>query len=756
MKSFSPILEPMPGPGDEPSFADVLRDGLALFRRHLPLMLLLGALLAVVALFATTRMDRYYRSSVLLMIERPAASPIDVERPALGIADAGYVDGQILLIQSDDTLMRVIERAQLLDEPAFQPRPPSYVQQLVTYLKSFVPDTRPPVQLPSDAPDPRMLSALKVLSEAVTVFREGDTNVVSIDVQATSPALAQRIARTVADTYVELRLQQRQREADRLSGWIDARAEDLRAKLTEAEQAVTRYRIENNLVGNPEGVSLNEQQLTELNAELIRSRAELAEKRASYDLARQVLQGNGDPGNLPEVHNSPLIMTLRETQLELQRRAQSVSQIGGGNSPRLQQINRELESVNRQLGEEVLRIAEVLANETEALESRTRLLSQALDAAGGQSGLETQSVLRLNELERVAEALRLRYERYLNSAELATELSTFSTSGVEVVSAASLPLLPFYPPTKVIVILSFLLGVVLGLIGGLARDALRRDFVSAEDIERSTGLRVLAMFPQIDNSDDIPDVVLREPFSMYSEAVSVLRQNLNLWQGNSEAGRGAPAVLFTSAGENTGKTSLAASLAVVASTSRDRVLLVDADLRYAGLSELYDMDGGDGLCDILRGRSWSPMDPALPSGLDIMPAGDLRGKQPAEFLASANFRKFMSLARRSYDLVIVDGPPVANLADSAILAEQCSDVVTVMRYGEMMRDTLKEALKRLPRQNMSGAVVNMVDVRDTSGNWNFGHSYSSNYARSARLYQQHEATRTRADRKRAPERTGSA
>ncbi|HSG33910.1 MAG TPA: GumC family protein, partial [Sphingomonadaceae bacterium] len=336
---------------------------------------------------------------------------------------------------------------------------------------------------PAGALDEATMKALSILSETVSVEREGDTNVVSIDVRAPTPILAQRIAAILADTYIDLRLDARESEARRLSVWIDARADELRAQLTDAEMAVTAYRIENNLLADSGGLSLSDQQLTEINAELIRARADLAEKRASYEHYMRVRAGNGDLQSLPEVQDSPIIVALREAQLDLQRREQEASQVGRANNPRLAQIQRQLAAVDQQLDEEVLRVAEVLANETEALESRARILAAALERAGGQSGLETRSAVELRELERIVEAYRLRYERYLNNAGLANELGSFATSGTQVVSSATQPLLPVYPPTKVFVLLSFLLGVGLALAVRLVRDTLSTGFDSIEEIE---------------------------------------------------------------------------------------------------------------------------------------------------------------------------------------------------------------------------------------------------------------------------------
>lgn len=722
------------GSSDTPS-RDALRDALFMLRRSLVLMLGLGLLFATTAFVLTQRMDRIYKSTTQLMIERSATSPIEADQLALQRADAGYVGGQVLLLSSDDTLLKVIERADLLDEPAFQGTPPNPLRKAVTWVKSLVaPATAAAYDRPAGAPDQATLKALKILSDAVSVEREGETNVVSIDVRATTPVLAQRIATTLAETYIDMRLEAREAEARRLSDWIDGRADELRAQLTAAEQAVTLYRIDKNLLADSRGASLTEQQLTEINAELIRARADLAQKRASYEHYMRIRAGDGDLQSLPEVQASPIIVALREAQLDLQRREQEASQISRAGNPKLAQIQRQLATVDQQLAEEVLRVAEVLANETEALESRAQILAEALAKAGGQSGVETRSAVELRELERIAEAYRLRYERYLNNAGLANELVSFATSGTEVVSSATQPILPVYPPTKVFVLLSFILGAGLAIVAQLTRDSLSTRFGSIDEIEQALRLRVLSVLPRLDGGKVPRDLATTEPYSPFNEAISVLRQNLRLSAQKFQNDPGAPVVLITSAGESAGKTTIAAALAESASSGGQSVLLVDADLRYAGLSELYDFDDGDGLCDILRGRVWQPGDDAGKSGLDILPAGQLRGRQPADCLATPHLGKLLRHAREIYDLVVIDGPPVANLADCKILAEDCTQIVMVLHFDQTTRDAIRGALRQLPRSKVSGVVVNAVDPKNTSAQWNLGHAYSASYAQSAQLY----------------------
>jgi len=719
LPSFSP--DPLREPQKEPEISDVLREAVGLLRSNLVPMLILGTVLAALGFVLAQRAEKLYNSRTQIMIDRAATSPIQAEEGKANAVDPSYTDGQVLLIVSDALLLKVIDKAKLLDEPYYQPDPPSLLRRAIDAAKALLPSQGASLNI--DPEQRRRTSALNALSDSISVTREGETNVVTIDAHANSPLLAQRVAQTLAQTYIDYRLSQREQNARQLSNWVDARAQELRHKLSEAEDAATAYKVANNLISDARGARLSEQQLTDLNAELIKSRADLAEKSAAYEQARKVLDGQGDPDGLPSVQSSPIIQMLRETQLDLERRAQDAATIGGKNNPRLDQIQRQIDAVRQQRSDEIKRIAEGLANETQALESRTQLLGEALDRAGGKTGEETVAAVRLRELERVADAYRTRYEHYLNNAGLATELSTFDTSGTEIVSAASLPLEPYYPPTKVFMILGFLGGMMIALSAALLRKTLRREFNSLRDVEDELGLNVLSVLPLLGPREKGPDMVRRAPFSEFSEAISVLSLSL-MARAKELMGRDAPIVLITSAEDNVGKTTIVASLGEAATTTGKRVLLIDGDLRFAGLSAINDMENDVGLCEILTGAMWLNDGDDTAGVLDILPAGKLQGRQPASYLESPKLREFLSLARTQYDLIVIDGPPVANFADCRILAREASMVAVVLRAGRTSPETTRAALRQLPRAKVAGVIVTGVEpTAMAAGRWSLGGAY---------------------------------
>ena len=95
------------------------------------------------------------------------------------------------------------------------------------------------------------------------------------------------------------------------SGWLNEKLPALRDRLRESEEAVVAFRAEHNLIDGGRSVSLDQQQMAELNARLVAARADVAEKKAKVDLLQRLESEGRDAQGLPEAMNSPLLASLR-------------------------------------------------------------------------------------------------------------------------------------------------------------------------------------------------------------------------------------------------------------------------------------------------------------------------------------------------------------------------------------------------------------------------------------------------------------
>lgn len=166
--------------------------------------------------------------------------------------------------------------------------------------------------------------------------------------------------------------------------------------------------------------------------------------------------------------------------------------------------------------------------------------------------------------------------------------------------------------------------------------------------------------------------------------------------------------LLTSATQGEGKTLTSFNLALCCSQLPElRVLLIDSDLRTSGLTRLLGLPSGPGVAEVLTGQSNAAEAVMMTDepNLFFLAAGHA-DKSAAELLAGQEWQKLLNWCSTSFDLVLVDAPPVLNLADVELLAPACDGILLVVRAGYVRRDILEKSIKQLDPKKLLGLVYN--------------------------------------------------
>jgi polysaccharide biosynthesis transport protein len=192
-------------------------------------------------------------------------------------------------------------------------------------------------------------------------------------------------------------------------------------------------------------------------------------------------------------------------------------------------------------------------------------------------------------------------------------------------------------------------------------------------------------------------------------------------------GRDRHCFVITSACGGEGKTTLAAQLAERCVNAGLMTLLIDADLRNPTLSRMLDAPDSPGLINVLRGEV-TPEDVVMvigdAGGFHLLPAGNPR-MDPSRLLASDRLGKLLAQARESFDMVIVDAPPVLPVPDALTIGRWTDGAVIAVRYETSRFPLVEQAFRRLTNVGVTviGAVVN--GVRSSRSYGGYGYSYGS-------------------------------
>ena len=210
-------------------------------------------------------------------------------------------------------------------------------------------------------------------------------------------------------------------------------------------------------------------------------------------------------------------------------------------------------------------------------------------------------------------------------------------------------------------------------------------------------------------------VAITQPRSGHAERYRSLRTRV-LHAGER---RKMQAFVVTSAGVMEGKTLTAINLSwLLAQTDGVSALLIDGDLRNPCAAEYLGLDAPTGLSEVLGGEATlaESIVRLEPAGLHLLPGGSVRN-DVAEMLSGPKFSAVIREARRMFDYVIIDAPPLGIFTDATVLISRADSALIVARANKTRYGALEKLLEPLPRERLLGVILNGSDEQLNEQNY---------------------------------------
>ncbi len=446
---------------EAPSFSiiDVLR-GMA--RRKLMMLasILLGLLIgvAVVTVFKPT-----YQSEARVLIDnletpydRANVTQADTRDTPI---DERTITSQVAVLSSEDLALRVVTALDLPSKAEFDPMKKGLSMFKQIMIAGGFKD------------DPRLMTveqrALERLYDQLTVYPIPESNVIGIKFEAGDGQTAADVANTLAQTYVLSTREAKSGDNSRARQWLGGQIEELRAKVSVSDAAVETFRAESGLLKGSVS-TLGTQEISELNTQITLAEAARTEAAAKADEIRDLLETRGSVEASSEVLSSSTIQSLRQQQVDAQRRLSELSATYLPNHPRMQAAQKQVTEIDRLMRREALKIVDGLQGQAKIAAAREKSLRNSLEAMKSREGDSLQDDVKLKVLEREAKA---------NRDQLETMLARFADSNTRqnldlqpgfarIIQSASAPATPFFPRKGPTILLATLAGLGIGL--GLA------------------------------------------------------------------------------------------------------------------------------------------------------------------------------------------------------------------------------------------------------------------------------------------------
>lgn len=651
-----------------------------------------------------------YTATALLMISAGPERVLTTEQMVTGgeVAppSAPIVDSQLEVLRSDMLAGRLVDTLGLVNDPEWN-----------VMLTPGQAPASPATQTPAQATQIRQ-DVVDSVQSVIGVQRRGLTYAVEVSATSQNPERAAEMANRLVELFQQYQVESRIESTQRANVWLSARIEELRTDVQAKEAAVERYRAEQGLLST-QGVSLTEQQTTELQASVMQARADLAEREARYSQLQQMIVEGRSPDTIATVLNSQVISQLRAQEAEIARRQADLENRYSDSHPALANVRAERQDIGRQISAEIARISTGMRNDVEIARARVSTLQESMNQMRNQLVGSNEQLIRLRELEREAAAARSVYENFLERSHEIAEQGSMRTAPAQLISAAAVPAEPSSPRLSIAFVLSFGLALGLGLAAGFLAEALDEGFGSTDDVERKTGVPALASIPKIRRrelrltsaaSQHPAAYLLERQMSAFSEAFRVLRTTILFAAGQPKT----QVVAITSALPNEGKTTVSLCLARVSALSGQRVLLIDCDLRRRSLKEVLDIEPPVGLLQVLSGEvHWRQavyLDEA--SGMNVLPLSG-SGFTPREIFGAEDMSRLLADLRGSFDLIVLDCAPVLAVAETRVAVAKADCAVVVTRWQKTPMRAVRTALQQLhdAGANIRGVALNGVDSR---------------------------------------------
>ncbi|HZW12305.1 MAG TPA: polysaccharide biosynthesis tyrosine autokinase [Noviherbaspirillum sp.] len=346
-----------------------------------------------------------------------------------------------------------------------------------------------------------------------------------------------------------------------------------------------------------------------------------------------------------------------------------------------------------------------------------------------------QNVLRLSRDVKINTEL---YTALLSAAQQ-LRLATESNIGtVRLLDKAVTPIRPVKPKRAILVMLSGLVGLVLGVVVAFTRKMIYGRIDAPHEVEQLLGLPVTATIPHSPSQEQMyaqlqsnKKAVSMLPLDVPSDGTveSLRRFRTSLQFAMLEAKNNI--VMIAGPTPGVGKSFVSANFAAVLASIGKKVLLIDGDLRSGHLHRYFGLDRRAGLADVITGKVMfgQAIQKSVAENVDFLSTGELPRK-PAELLAHENFGKLLELLSTRYDYILIDTAPVLAVSDALVVASHAGAIFNVVRGGVSTAGEIEEAVKRLNQagHTVTGVVFN--DAKQRASRYEYGGTYGR-YAEAA-------------------------
>ncbi len=532
------------------------------------------------------------------------------------------------------------------------------------------------------------------------ISRRGLTYVVAMTFTSKSPQQAAYYANAVADAFVANQTQTRTGAIEDAAGFLNSRLKTLNDQVRAADDAVAAFKAAHKIINAGKESTTGQLRVTELSQQVSAARLLTEEAKNRYEQAQRNLKANVEG---PAGSRQDLLSILRAQRSQLNDQIAQKRAVFGDRHPDLLISYNQLKELDRQIEVERKRNVESANSDYETLRNQQKSLELQLASLEGEMLADVQASVRLQELQRNADASHNIYEQFLSRFKATSEQRLLQTSQARVVSIATAPTRPTRP-SLVIILVALALGALLSSAAIVTMieavqgrpDVIRRSEDAGAVPAKAEAAVNVPVWGRIPNLAVSLADKLGWSRTTAKSAETDLRSHLQQLLGTIAVtpGQRGKVVLVTSGKPGVGRSSVARSLNAAA---------IDRGMLSVLIQVAPDQS--------------APRQGALPTEENASRPGVLRTSVGSLNLLFGDRPNLQTPAapddvRSEFNLIVIDGPALGQQGVAAIAAHADFVVLVVADDGAMTEivRTAKAALSE-SRKTRLGVVINKMETR---------------------------------------------
>lgn len=677
----------------------------------------------VLGLVVTLLMTPKYTATSIIEISRDSSQVTNfqgVERET-SVADQEFYQTQYGLLESRSLSERVANQLRLVDDPKFfalfdvKSEDPAFQQQNGRYT--------------AQGRKVRLRVAGEILLHHLNIEPTRLSRLVNIRFTSPSAEFSARVANTWADSFIQTNLERKVQATSYGRNLLQRELGQVKERLDESQRQLVSYASAQGIINLPGQTNANgtTSERSIVADELAGLSTALTQATADRIAAEAQFRQAGRPGVSAEALRNQAINSLRQRRAELAADYERMMVQFEPSYPPARAIKSQLDQLDRSIGREESRVSGSLeANYRQALERERGLNARVGQLKSSFLDLRRRSI-QYNIYQQEVDTNRALYDGLLQRFKEIGVAGGVGINNISVVDPADVPQAPSSPRLIINLIVSLLVGTVLGAAIAIGLEQIDEAIADPVEVERRLGLPLLGSVPKVEGIS--PKEALLDRKSEMVDAYLAIQTNLAFTTEH-----GVPRSLaITSTRPAEGKSTTALAIATMLARSKKTVILVDGDMRSPSVHHLGGVDHAYGLSNFLAGQddiaglTFQMSD----LGFTAMSAGPIP-PNAAELLTGNRLALLVSRLLETYDHVVIDSPPVMGLADAPLIASRVEGVIYTVESHGIRSSMVKTALGRLASANahIFGGVLTKFEAR--KAHYGYGYEYGYGYGRSAK------------------------